>query len=196
MNEADLKNAIYRWACETEKRGITFDAEIYDITMHFNKTESKLIRKMLAEEGTVSLGLIENAAGILSCMQSEENVGTDEFEIMARLLSNVNEKDGLQRYLIYGTELKWSKKEFEEYSTYLEKNQYLGALNKKWFVTGKNDNVGKGIRYCEIRSALDETNYNVGDLVLLSAGKKSRESLENIAATMKYLYDDTKSARK
>ncbi len=189
MNEADLKNAIYRWALETEKRELTYEVEIFDVTTYFNQTESSLIRKMLEEGGTVSLGIIENAAGLLSCMKSEENVGTNEFEIMARLLSNMNEKEWLQRYLIYGTELKWSKKELEVYSTYLEENQYSGALNKKWFVTGENDNIGKGIRYSEIKKALNKIGYNIGDMALLSVGKKSRESFENICKNARKIID-------
>lgn len=193
MNEADLESAIFRWARETEKRSLSCDIAIYNITKHFNQTESKLIRKMLEEGGTVSVGIMEDAAGLLSCMKTEEKVGTDEFEIMARLLSNMNEAEELHRYLIYGTELKWSKEELNDYVDYLGKKQYGGALNKKWFITGKNDNIGKGIKHYELKKALSKINCGANDLVLLSAGRNSSESLKNIASTMKYVSNDVRS---
>ncbi len=189
MAEKDLENAVYRWAREAEKRDINYEVNIFDVTAYFNQTESKFIRKMLKEGGTVSIGIIEDAGGLLSCMKTEENVGTDEFEIMARLLSNMNEENGLHRYLIYGTELKWSKEELNAHADYLKKNQYFGALNKKWFITGKNDNIGKGIRHDEMKKALNKVRYNIEHMALLSVGDMSKESLENISGNIKMIVD-------
>lgn len=173
----------------SRKKDLNYEANIFDVTAYFNQTESKFIRKMLKEGGTVSIGIIENAGGLLSCMKAEENVGLDEFEIMARLLSNMNEENGLHRYLIYGTELKWSKEELNAYVDYIERSQYFGALNKKWFVTGKNDNIGKGIRHDEMEKALNKVRYNIEHMALLSIGDMSKESLENISGNIKMIVD-------
>lgn len=193
LSKDKLSEIIEQWSSEAGKRTLDYEIELYDATQHFNETESGLIKKTINGGGEVYIGIIGNAAGTLSCMKTEEYVGHDIFEITARLISNINHAAGFQRYLIYGRELKWSIDEEKSYQEFLAKNGFTGAgTGKKHIITGLNDNIGKGIRYREMRGALDESGFDAGGdgLVLLSSGKNSRRSLENIAGTIEKIAEN------
>ncbi len=151
------------------------EIRIFNVTGCFNGTESNLIKNALIGEGAeVCIGLIENSDGILSCRNKEselieiyKNRTLDcsvYSETASRLLSNLNEAEGCNRYLIYG----WELKRIEE-----------------------GNNIGKGIKSRNMENALNETDYNKNksDMALLCAGMRCEESLENIGRNMKALAD-------
>ncbi len=148
---------------------------VFRVTGCFNGNDSKLIKNALVEEGAeVYIGLWENFDGTLSCRNKEsELIGLYKSktldcsvysETASRLLSNMNEADGCNRYLIYG----WELKRIEE-----------------------GNNIGKGIKSRNMENALNETDYNKdnGDLVLICAGLRAESSLLNIHNNMRIIRD-------
>lgn len=140
----------------------------FNVTGCFNGTESNLIKSMLQQEGAeVCIGLLDGAAGILSCMKKEnelielyknKKINSEAFsETASRLLSNMNEAEGCSRYLIYGWELK---------------------------LIEEGRNIGKGIKSGEMKNALNKTDYNKNDMALICAEQNADKSLLNIYRNM------------
>lgn len=146
----------------------------FNVTSSFNGTESNLIKDKLQQEGAeVCIGLLDDAAGILSCRKKEDElidvyknkeINSEAFsETASRLLSNMNEAEGCSRYLIYG----WELKPIEE---------------------GKK--IGKGIKSGEMENALNKTDYNKNDMALICAGQNADKSLLNIYKNMIMIAED------
>lgn len=188
----DKVNILHEWSLEVEKRRTLdqwlFDhALFFDVTHSFQETYSKLVKKAVEGGGKVYLARVPYGAGLLGYMRSEKDAGADVFEMVARILSDINDADGFSHFSTIGTELKTDEKNWNLYQKFLAENGFNGAgKGKKYFVTGEDENAGYGLRYNQIKETLSGIEYMIGDgsLILMCAGEDAKEALENAIYNM------------